>query len=335
MRHGNSNNSLLFLIAPLLAMTVAVAGEGAGTPTVTRDGANSTAIPMAEVLSPAVAKPVPPTTMPTAEDWVVSKTPTADSILPALTVGDFGGDSISIVATSFIVARTGLPDVSSLSLDDAIRIAMRFNEEIRESYGYISAAKAGVTSAQGAYDLNLFSSNQYGRWNSLNEKDYALPTNAATSYFRSDSGFRQRIPTGGTVSAYYTTSREPLLGVGGSHLQTKDYLTIDFVQSLLRGIGDKENQAAIRKAAIAVENSEASRVMAVSRVTLDVVRAYHILALAHRNKEVAKRILDMANEVLQREGVRTESGIAQQVDVDRARMAVRQREYTVLPGTTH
>ena len=275
-------------------------------------------------LSRDVPKPVLMPQAVTAGDFGISM-PTATR--PMIQAAFADGDG----ATWVVCEEPGPPELSSLSLENAIRIALEHNEDIKQAYGHVGAARAGLKASKGVYDLNVFSSNQYGQWNRLSERDYAIPANAATGYFRSDSGLRQRVPTGGTVSAYYTTSNEHLLGTDGNRRVYKDYFTFEFVQSLLRGIGDPENRAAIRKAALEIEDSEAARSVLVSRVTLDVVRAYHILKLARQSKDVTDRILGLAKEVSRLEGIRQEKGIglAQGVDVDRAQMTVRQREYNV------
>lgn len=218
-----------------------------------------------------------------------------------------------------------------LSLHEAIATALEHNEDIREGFGRVRAAEASVMAARGAYDLNMFSTNRYGRFNSLTESDYRMPSNVTRDYFRSESGLRQRVATGGSVSAYFTYAHEAMLGLaGGRHNLDKNYLTLEFVQSLLRGIGDKEAQAAIKNAMLSVTDSEEGRSLIVAQVTLEVIRAYWVLELARFNLSVAKEIHSMAQEVLRREHVRFAEGISQGVDVDRARMAVEQRDYTVL-----
>ncbi len=222
-------------------------------------------------------------------------------------------------------------DVRRLSLEQALTLALANNEDIQEGYGRVRVSEATVTTARGAYDLNLFSTNQYGRFTSLSARDYDLPQNATKSFLRTDTGVRQRVPTGATLSAYYTHTSESMLGIaGGNRRQNKNYATIEFVQSLLRGIGDKEQQGAIKNALLSVEDSVAARSLVVSQVTLDIVRAYWTLWLANKNHSISKEVLAMAQEVLRREGVRLDEGISQGVDVDRARMAVEQRQYTVL-----
>ena len=122
---------------------------------------------------------------------------------------------------------------------------------------------------------------------------------------------RQRVSTGGSVSAYYTYARENLLGIaGGDGGLNRHYLTLEFVQNLLKGIGDKEQQGAIENAMLAVQDSEENRNLVISQVVLEVVRAYWLLGYSMRNLETAQKTHAMANEVLRREHVRFSQGIS-------------------------
>ena len=218
-----------------------------------------------------------------------------------------------------------------LTLAEALESALAYNEDIQESFKRIHVARAGEMSARGAYDLTLFSNSRYGQFAGLGEQDYALPTNAAKSYLRSDSGVRQRVPTGATVSAYHTYAQEHLLGTaGGDRSLNRQYLTLEFVQSLLKGIGDKEQQGAIENAMLAVQDSEENRSLVISQIALETIRAYWLLEYSMRTLETAEKTYAMAKEVLRRERVRFAEGISQGVDVDRAVTAEKQRQYAVL-----
>ncbi|MCL1939743.1 MAG: TolC family protein [Desulfovibrionaceae bacterium] len=236
-------------------------------------------------------------------------------------------------APAKVIAETSSAKFLRMTLAEAIATALEHNEDIKESYRRISAAEAAVMTAEGAYDVNVFNTSRYGRFDSLTTADYAptAVTNAARGYLRTDTGFRQRIPTGGSLSTYYTYSHERMLGAFNQRRRAdKNYLTVELAQSLLKGIGDKEARGAIQNAVLAVQDSEEGRSMVVSQVVLEVIRAYWMLEMAHNNLQVSKKTLGMAQEVLRREGVRFNQGISQGVDVDRAGMAVKQREYTML-----
>jgi len=220
-----------------------------------------------------------------------------------------------------------------LSLPEAIASALAHNEDIRESFNRTKAAKASFLSAQGAYDLNMFNTSRYGGFDSLTRYDYQSSelTNATRNYLRADTGLKQRVITGGTVSTYYTYSKERMLGEFNLKNQAhKGYLTVEFAQSLLKGIGDKEVQGAIQNAWAAVEETEVARSLLISQVVLEVIRAYWTLESAFNNLRVSEKILALAQEVLRREEVRFDQGLSLGVDVDRARLAVRQHEYASL-----
>ena len=220
-----------------------------------------------------------------------------------------------------------------LSLARAIGIALAHNEDVQESFHRISASEASAMVARGAYDLNVFSSGQYGRFSSLDTSDYSISqlSNAASSYGRIDTGLKQHIATGGSLSVYNTYSHERRLGVNSQPRNLdKSYVTIELAQSLLKNIGDKEYQGAIEKAVLAVQDSKEARDLVISQVVLAVIRAYWTLDNASNNITVARQVLEMAREVYQREGVRHDQGLSQGVDMQRAQQAVKQREYTLL-----
>ncbi len=229
-------------------------------------------------------------------------------------------------ATDTKMART------KLSLVDAISMALENNEDIQESFHRITSAQADVMIAKGSYDLNVYSNLSYGKFEDLSINDYSVLnySNATKSYVRSDTGLRQRVPTGGTLTAYYTTSNEQRLGfAAGPHSVDRSYFTFELAQSLLKGLGDKENRAAIKNALLAVSDSEENRKLVISQTTLSVIRAYWTLSIAQNNLKVGNRVLRMAEEIHRREIARFQDGLSQGVDVDRVLLAVEQRRYAV------
>ncbi len=240
---------------------------------------------------------------------------------------------LSVFFLQFAIATPSLAATVRLSLSEAINFALENNEDIEESFRRIDAAEADVMSAKGGYDLNVFADVRYGTLPNVDSDDFdtEVPPNATRNYFKTDVGISQRIPTGATLRTFYTYSYEERLGIGNQdRFFNKSYLTVELTQSLLRGIGDKELQSKIKTAILAVEDSVEARSLSVSQITLSVIRAYWALATAQNNLKVSQEVLKMAKEVLRRELVRFDEGISQGVDVDRAKLAVEQRQYTVV-----
>lgn len=224
-------------------------------------------------------------------------------------------------------------NITRLLLVDAISLALAYNEDIQESFGRVIATESDIKISKGVYDLNAYSTTHYSSFDNLKSSDYEINNlrNATTSYLNTDTGLRQRVPSGGMVSMFYTHSHENMLGeLNQKSMGIKNYLTVEFVQSLLKGIGDKVQRGAIKKAMLAVEESEESKKIVVSQITLEVIRAYWILDIAYNNLKVANEILVMAKELYRREGVRVSQGISQGVDYERARLVMEQRKYTVV-----
>lgn len=220
-----------------------------------------------------------------------------------------------------------------LTLVDAVSAALKYNEDVQEGANRVAAAEANSLNAKGAYDATIFNTSKFGRFEGLGEDDYDATQlrNATTDYFQTNVGIRQRVSTGASFSAYYTYSDERMLGtLNQPDRATKNYFTLELTQSLLKGIFDKEQQAAIDKALLSVEDSEESKKIIVSRLILDVIRAYWSLDVALNNQRVALDIFTMADRLYKRELVRFKRGISQGVDVDRANTVLKEREYTLV-----
>lgn len=220
-----------------------------------------------------------------------------------------------------------------LTLFDAVSAALKYNESVQEGTSRIVAAEASRLGAKGAYDATLFNTSKFGRFEGLDEDDYDATQlrNATTDYFQTNVGIRQRVSTGASLSAYYTYSKEHMLGtLNQTDRSQKNYLTLEFTQSLLKGIFDKEQQAAIEKATLSIADSEESKKLIVSRLILDVIRAYWALDVSLNNQRVALDIFNMADRLYKREVVRFKQGISQGVDVDRANTVLKEREYTLV-----
>ncbi|MFI3272028.1 MAG: TolC family protein [Pseudomonadota bacterium] len=242
------------------------------------------------------------------------------------------------IATSSVLCTVlvGMPllaqaEIQKLTLIDALKMTLENNESIQESHEQIKASEGQLTSSKGQYDLTAFASHQYGAFNSLSASDYTSENNAAESYSATEVGLRQRIPTGSMLSVYYTNQQSNNLGLAGGAAYTGyDFVTFELTQSLLKGIGDKEQQGLIEKAALSVKDSKEARRLKLTTVLSDVVREYWLLALAKRYLETSKEVLAMAEEVLRREKVRYGQGLSLGVDVDRAQTASEQRRLSVI-----
>jgi len=236
--------------------------------------------------------------------------------------GMVGLGMVAVFVVCLIIPRPAMAGPQRLSLSQAIELALEHNPEVQESFEQVGAAEARVTQAHGAYDLNLFSTAKYGQFNSLGVEDYPYQVNAARSSATGEAGFRQRIPTGAMLSTYYTNIQTNKLGaVGGASYQQYEYLTMELTQSLLKGFGDKEQQGAIQKALLSVDDSKEAQRLAITSVVSRLLREYWVLKLARYNVNVARNTLEMAEELLRRENVRFAQGISQGVDVDRASSA--------------
>lgn len=224
----------------------------------------------------------------------------------------------------------------SLSILDAVKMALSENTDIRVvSYNPKRAAEL-VKGAESAYDLSLISAYNY----SFTER----PTQSVldTGFLGDDVYTERRWSLTAGV-------RQPLPWVGGSltlsqvvdMLSNNSSLTVPDPQNtsrvtallavpLLQGGLDAQNRAAIRIAkANAVMSDEEFRLKAMDVVS-DVVRTYWQLVFERDLVRVSGEVLAMAEEVNRREAVRLGRGLSKQLDVDRSVVAVESRRGELL-----
>ncbi|HEX7078651.1 MAG TPA: TolC family protein [Candidatus Eisenbacteria bacterium] len=202
----------------------------------------------------------------------------------------------------------------SLTLDDAIGMALRKNEDLvieRESLG---AAKAAVTGAKGAYDPLI---QLDGSWSKSTEPATYLDPTTGTPYLsapenrEADAGvsIRQLLPTGGSLSVSGNGARSttdyPFA------LLTPAYDTrvgAELRQPLLRNRGTDAARLSVRVAKAGRRGAVASLRRAVTETVAAVERAYWTLVDARRDIEVRQEAVRLAQEQLQETQSRVETG---------------------------
>jgi len=217
-----------------------------------------------------------------------------------------------------------------LTLQDAIRCALQKNREIEVASYNPLRAQQDLKGAEAVYDPSAFATYSYNRTNRpiQSELDTGSFLDDALIEDRelAQAGIKKRISTGGTFTIFQEVVRlESNSSLVVPDPQYQSRATAEFTQSLLQGLGDKENQSVINIANLNVEISDAEFRQKVLDVVAEVARAYWQLVFARDVVRISRETLDMAEEVHRREVVRLGKGISKSLDVDRALAAVETR----------
>jgi len=215
-----------------------------------------------------------------------------------------------------------------LTLDQAVRLALENNQDVKvEAYNPL-IARANVLTAEGQFDPALNFSRSYS--SSVTDpinSDIVLPTLVKTdNYSLTLAGL---LPTGLT----YTIGGSAENQRGTYNNFAGDYVTfggVNLTQPLLRGFGFAANLVNVR---VAQANRSISkwqyRQTLIDTVT-NVIVAYNQLVLAHAELRIAERYRDLGARLLTESRQRIKAGSGAQNDVITAQSQVASREEAIL-----
>jgi outer membrane protein TolC len=215
-----------------------------------------------------------------------------------------------------------------LSLLDAIRYSIEGNQDIRVVAYTPQQAREEVANAESVYDPSVFAEGSYRRQPNL--------TTSVDEIVMEDTGvvqtgLRQPLPTGGSLSAYLETRYEDFVDAEFSRKYSNIFApTIELKQPLLKNLGSKKEKTAIQIANLQASISEEEFRQKVIEIATKVSRVYWQLYLYHELVKIDQENLAMAEEVYRRETVRLSQGISQQLDVERARSNAQARRNSLL-----
>lgn len=215
-----------------------------------------------------------------------------------------------------------------LSLLDAIRFSLAGNREIDVVAYAPQQAQADVGSAQAVYDPFLFAEATIRREPNLESSVVDIVTEDEGL---TQAGVRKPLQTGGQLSAYLDTRYGDLNNA--AFKRRFKYIvapTVELRQPLLKNIGAKKEQTAIKIATFQAAISQADFRQKVTDIAHNTAIVYWKLFLSKALIEINRQNLAMAIEVYRRENVRLAKGISQQLDVERARSNLQSRRSTLV-----
>jgi outer membrane protein TolC len=231
--------------------------------------------------------------------------------------------AISIPESLFQTDPEVPPTTVRLSLFDTIGYSLEGNQDVLVLSYVPKQAKEDLVEAESAYDPSLFTDGSYQR----NPNLESSVTNVVTEdEGLLQSGIRQPLKTGGSLSTF--------LEMGYSDLNNAEFQrtyrytfapTVELKQPLLKNLGSKKEQAAIKIASHRFNISEEEFRQNVIEIVTRVSRSYWQLLLFRELVEISQQNFDMAQEVYRREAIRLAERISKPLDVQRARSNVQAR----------
>jgi outer membrane protein TolC len=201
----------------------------------------------------------------------------------------------------------------TLTLDDAIQLALRRNRDLKVASFYPGIARANLLAARGQFDPALVASRTFNE-SQFNTYSGLIPVNDQTKVDTYSAGIQGILPLGTLYSVTASTQevRDPTEGI------TKNFQTFggfQVTQPLLKGFGLGANLVNVRIAkANRSINDLTYRQSAIDTVWSTVV-AYSNLQLAHDQLDAILREQALADQQLDENEKRFKVGQASQSDV--------------------
>ena len=230
------------------------------------------------------------------------------------------------------------PETIELNLRQAMQVALSQNRDLQLALLAPSVAETELEISKTVYDPSVFSDARY--YDSERPIQSLLDTgsdgtdgvNSLTEEgWVSESGIRQPLPTGGNATfSYEADNLENNSELTIPNPQYTSRLKLELSQSLLKGFGDKRNKSEIDLATIALDQSQAEYRKELSDLLRELTLYYWRYSYYFTLSKMSRDAIDAAEEVLGRVETRSEQGIGNLLDLDRARSSVEDRRLKYL-----
>ena len=235
---------------------------------------------------------------------------------------------LSPLAAAALALGASAARAEPLSLDDAIRLALKKNPRIVVSAFSRDIARAGLLEQYGQFDPALTFRRTYS------QTDQPVAENPLVTQFGKTDNYSLSLdglmPWGLTYSLGGTATNAR----GALYSQFADnYLTfggVSVTQPLLRGFGFGANLSAVRVAKANRAISDWDHRQTVIDTITNVVFAFNNIVLARDNLRITKLSRDLAAQLLDENEKRNRVGALSDADVLQARAQVANREESVL-----
>jgi outer membrane protein TolC len=210
----------------------------------------------------------------------------------------------------------------SLTLKEAIRLAVENNLDVRAELYNPAAAQADLGSARGIYNPLLFLQSEYRNSNTLSP-NRTIVGGAAVARQRSityDAGVSQLVPTGGTLEAAFNNGwNDNNFGLGKYYGSD---VTLSFVQPLLKNFGRESTNLNIDVAGFNREGALEQFRTRLMDIVSQVQTQYHQLYSARENLEVKRASLNLAETILTNTKAQVKAGVLPAMEILNAEFGV-------------
>jgi outer membrane protein TolC len=231
-------------------------------------------------------------------------------------------DSVPAGMPAFGDPATAVNLTGEVTLENCVAQALGRNFNVKIQWFSVEQSTDSVVIQQAAFEPTLgFNAN---RAVVQDATDQALPyTSGYTSTTTSTVSFADTVITGGTVAANYSLERgyflpaytEPDPAFGSS-------VSLTVTQPLLNGAGTDYNRAAIESAKLGVTISKLNFKSAVLTMILNVETTYYNLLFQREQYKVQLEELKQAQQLLDENTIRRETGVQTDLDVMNAQAGV-------------
>jgi outer membrane protein TolC len=230
-------------------------------------------------------------------------------------------------ATPALPARAQEPG-TTLTLDDAIQLALRRNRDLKVASYYPGIARANLLVARGQFDPAIVAGRDFSE-TQFNTSIGPIPVSDQTKVDNYSVGVQGILPFG-TQYHIYGSTQEVRDNYNGITRNFQTFGGFEVSQPLLKGFGLSANLVNVRIAkANRSINDLTYRQSAIDTVT-NVVVAYSGLQLAHDQLDAAERARGLAVQQLDENEKRYKVGQASQSDVLTSRAYAAQYDESIL-----
>ncbi|MBN2582289.1 MAG: TolC family protein [Planctomycetes bacterium] len=217
---------------------------------------------------------------------------------------------------------------ASLSLEQAVRRTLINSLDIQVASYSPAIAETDILVAESAFDASWFLDG------SINKTDTPvnsfLAAGGASALLQDNrlvsTGIRKPLVTGGNIAV---SENLDYLTSNSTFITSPSYATnfmVELTQPLLRDMGLDASKARIYVASHNRDASVEDFRRQVMDVLVDLENTYWELVFAHRDVDVRRRSLELAEEVYRKEQSRAKAMMARKLEVSRARAAVTSRK---------
>ena len=246
-----------------------------------------------------------------------------------------------IVVPKMNLSRVGVQNeqILPLTLQDAIRLALEQNNDIKASETDVKIAEFTLKRAFGAYDPNFTSENYFQRSTSPSASSLQGADSLTETSFSSQSGISGLVPKfGGSYSAQFSSSRTSSNSFLNSlNPQYPTSFSLSYTQPLLRGLRIDETRRQILVAKKNVSLSDAQFRERVVTTISNIETAYWNLVYAMKNLQVQESAVKDAQAQLESNERQVEQGTIAPIDTVQAQnqvVVLQQNVYTAKEQVT-